>query len=80
MLFGIQYRKEDGRLFELDFSVDAETEEAGWKAAEEEAKRLTKETGIEHTADGMIVWREEVPDEHIEFYKEMMKKGKTGLN
>lgn len=80
MLFGIQYRKEDGRLFEVEYAVDAESEKSGWEAAHEEARRLTEENGTEYWVDGMIVWQEEVPDEQMNFFEGIVSNGPSKLH
>lgn len=80
MLFGIMYQDEEGFLFEKEFSVDIESEEDGWNAAHEEAQRLTEEKGLYHWVDGMIVWSEEVPDELMNFYEQVIESQKDGLH
>lgn len=72
MLFGIQYKSGDDKVFEVEFTVDAETEEQGWMAANEEATRLTNETGMHHWVDGMIVWQEDVPDDQFNLLVNML--------
>lgn len=80
MLFGIMYKDEEGLLFEKEFSVDVETEEAGWAAAHEEAQRLTEEEGTYHWVDGMIVWSEKVPNGLMNLYEQVIEGQRDGLH